>query len=311
MTRTFEILLLRLRDGDVRPGDLEHARALAAADDRVPPELRGEVFRSVTELEADAAGILAVLGLDDLGGILAEGIGAEVAELDAAAALAVPDAAWTALAAVLVEGIAAEAAGVDLAEDVVRRLPVAAFAHGGLVGSAVAGEAGVVELAGEVAAVIGAPSVPVADAVRALAGTVDVVDGVLAAIGAPVVDVAAAVRAEAGPVDVVADVMAAVGAWRTDAAPVEVRAAAAPANGSRWSFAGFALAASLLVSVVVSRYESPVVDPVPVVSTAHGAAVFAHAGEVVIEDLQYDAGVQVIQTEGEDGAVILWVDEEA
>ena len=38
---------------------------------------------------------------------------------------------------------------------------------------------------------------------------------------------------------------------------------------------------------------------------------FAHAGEVVVEDLSYGDDVQVLQTEGDEGAVILWVDEEA
>ena len=42
--------------------------------------------------------------------------------------------------------------------------------------------------------------------------------------------------------------------------------------------------------------------------------VFASAAEVVVEDLDYADTVQVMQTEGDEGAVIIWVaepDEEA
>jgi hypothetical protein len=306
MTRSLENLLVRLRGGDVRPGDRESAASLVAGDARIPDELRAELFRSDDDVAADAAGVLALLGLDDLGAVLADGIRAEAAQVGLSE-LEADDAAWAEIAAALVEGLRAESAQVDVAEAVSRRLPLAAFAHGGLVAPAVAGEAGAVEVAAEVAAAIGASSLPVADAVRAEAGSIDLADAVLAALALPSVDVAGAVRSEAGSVDVVAEVMARVGAWRADDAPVTV---APVANGSRWSFAGFAMAAALLVSVVVSRFESPALEVPPVVAVAT-QAVFAHAGEVVIEDLQYDANVQVIQTEGDDGAVILWIDEEA
>jgi hypothetical protein len=38
---------------------------------------------------------------------------------------------------------------------------------------------------------------------------------------------------------------------------------------------------------------------------------FASADEVVVEELDYGADVTVFQAEGDEGAVIIWVDEEA
>lgn len=300
MTPSLETLLLRLRGGDVRPGDLEVARSLAASDARIPESLRGGLFVAAEDLESDAAGVLALLGRDDLGEVLAAGLLADPPALDAV------DDGWSGIAAALVDGLRAESRGVEVAEAVVRRLPVAAFAHGGLVGPAVADEVGALEVAADVARALGIEALPVAEATRAEAGRVDVASAVMDSLSLPAIDVAGAVRSEAGTTDVVADVMARVGAWRADEGGSSAPAAAA--NGSRWSFAGFALAAALLVSVLVSRFEQPI--EVPAAAPLVGA-VFAHAGEVVIEDLEYGERVQVVQTEGEDGAVILWVDEEA
>lgn len=345
MTRTLENLLIRLRAGDVRPGDPATARALVAGDARIPAELRDAVFRSADECADDAAGVLAVLGLDDLGAVLSAGIREEVAALGSAPWPADEDA-WAPLGRALAEGLAAEAAAVDVTEAVVRRLPLAAFAHGQLVGDAVAREAGGVEVADGVdrdlghagrgtpvgAAVralsgeadvsrgvleaLGFASPPVAEAVRAEAGDVDVAGAVgeALALGSLGPDLAAAVRQEAGRVDVVPGVMAAIGAWRAEVPAVDgpvllpARGPARAANQGQWGFAGFALAAAVLISVVVGRLAIPV-DPV--ITAAELQPVFAHAGEVVIEDLQYGDNVQVLQTEGDDGAVVLFIDEEA
>ena len=38
---------------------------------------------------------------------------------------------------------------------------------------------------------------------------------------------------------------------------------------------------------------------------------FAMAAEVIVEDLSYSDTVQVMQTEGDEGALIIWLDEEA
>lgn len=320
--------LQRIRSGDVRPGDLEAARALVALEPRVPDEVRAGLFESAHELPADAAGVLALLGLDDLGAVLAAGIRAEaeavfdVAEVSGEGWQA--DDGWQQVADTLVDGLREAAAHVDLADAVVRRLPVAAFAHGGLVGAAVSREAGEVEVADHVARDLslgGAVGAELAGAVAALGGQVDVAGAVMselagAGLGEVEVPVADAVRSGAGPVDVVPAVLAALGLWRAEA-PVVNPASSSPAasspvlapaaNTSRsWGFAGFALAAAVLVSVVVGRLAVPVEGSVPVPGPA-----FAHAGEVVIEDLQYGSDVQVIQTEGDDGAVILWIDEEA
>jgi hypothetical protein len=322
--------LQRIRSGDVRPGDLEAARALIALEPRVPDDVRAGLFESAHELPADAAGVLALLGLDDLGAVLADGIRAEADAVFEQAEVAGDSwqvDGWQQVADALVDGLREAAAHVDLADAVVRRLPVAAFAHGGLVGAAVSREAGEVEVADHVARDLslgGAVGAELAGAVAALGGQVDVAGAVMselagAGLGEVTVPVADAVRAEAGPVDVVPAVLAALGLWRAEAPLVAPAAAAsaasaasapvlAPAaNSSRsWGFAGFALAAAVLVSVVVGRLAVPVEGSVPVPGPA-----FAHAGEVVIEDLQYGSDVQVIQTEGDDGAVILWIDEEA
>jgi hypothetical protein len=315
MTRTIENLLIRLREGDVRPGDLEAARALVAADHRVPDEVRAEVFLSPPEVSSDAAGVLALLGCDDLGEVLVDGLRAELASLAPLQEVAVEGGeSWEPIRLALVEGLTEAASVVDVAEHVMHRLPLAAFAHGSLVGSAVAGEAGSVEVADRVSSDLGMSAVPVAEAVRVLGGSVDLADAVLAEVGFERSQVAEAVRAEAGAVDVSARVMSELGLVRAATALPKGGSVVsptvqlpAPAN-TRWGFAGFALAAALLVSVVVARLASPV--PGTIVVAVHGS-VFAHAGEVVIEDLEYGVGVQVIQTEGDEGAVILWVDEEA
>ena len=49
--------------------------------------------------------------------------------------------------------------------------------------------------------------------------------------------------------------------------------------------------------------------PVPV-SPEVPELVFASASDVVVEDLSFGDGVQVFQTEGDDGALVLWIEEE-
>ena len=66
-----------------------------------------------------------------------------------------------------------------------------------------------------------------------------------------------------------------------------------------------ALAAAALVGVVIGRMANPLVGG------ESDLMLFAQAGDVVVEDLSYGDSVQVFQFEGEQGAVILWVDEGA
>ena len=51
------------------------------------------------------------------------------------------------------------------------------------------------------------------------------------------------------------------------------------------------------------RWRAPDIAPTPLQ--------FAAAGEVVVHELEYSENVQVFQVEGDEGAMILWVDEEA
>ena len=143
-------------------------------------------------------------------------------------------------------------------------------------------------------------------AIRAAAGDVqDVWQSVAQQIGSsnaeiPIRD---AIVAEAGEVDVVHDVMAVVKRGSLGV----VTELPEPANRPRWGVAAFvavAAAALMMIGVRATVGELPMeVAPTPVQ--------FAAAGEVVVHELEYSENVQVFQVEGDEGAVILWVDEEA
>lgn len=332
MSDTLDNLLVRLKDGIATLAELERARALVRSDERVPDDLRDVVFVEASEIEVDATALLAVLGHDDLGAMLVDAVMDEIAAAPSFVGEEIADEGWDEIAAALREGLEEEASlGVDVAEAVMRRLPAADFARAALVAPAITAEAGEVDLSDAVLAGLGLTTIPVAEAVRAEAGpvdlagavaeeiglqgfalaeavwseagSVDVADAVASALSFERSSVADAVRAEAGKVDVVADVMSAIGVWRATAAPVE--SVAAPANqvrGGRFGLAGFALAAVALLSVVVGRLAVPV--------TGGSDLVFASAGEVQIDNLQVGTDVQVMQFEGDGGAVILWLETE-
>lgn len=138
------------------------------------------------------------------------------------------------------------------------------------------------DVAADVMAALGLDqALPVADAVSFEAGTIDVSDRVMAEIGLA-----------ARPIP--------VAPWaRPIAVPAPLPFAANNARGFRW--AAVALAAAALLALVVGRGEMGADPPQELV--------FAQAGDVVVEDLVYADGVQVVQLEGTDGAVILWVDD--
>lgn len=298
MSENLETLLRRIRDGLSTSDEVERARGLVAQDARLPEELRDIALGVDEDLRADAAGLLSVLGADDLGGLLAEAVRAEA---DHGPMLEVDDG-WEAIAEVLRDGIRAEAGGCDVSESVLRRLAVAGWAYGPVLAEAVRSEAGEVDIASSVLAELTLDErLPLVSALHAEAGTVDVANAVLAELALDAaLPIAEAVRAEAGTVDVVASVLAEIGAVRAASVPV-------PANDNRgWSLGTLALAAAALVSVVVGALSLPGGGMEPL-----DPMLFAHAGEVVIEDLSYGVDVQVVQIEGEQGAVILWIDEDA
>jgi hypothetical protein len=383
MTSTLELLLIQLRDGPSDADTLARARALARVDERIPEDVRAIVLVDPADAEADAAGLLAVLGADDLGAHLAEAIRAEAGSETRVARTDEVDERWAEIAEVLREGLVAEAASFEVAGAVMRRIGAVDFAWGPVLVDAVAREAGAADVADSVlgsVAALGGEEGHVAEAVLAEAGTVDVVDGVLVSLGlqrlavreavlaeAGSVDVAGAVSgslaiaalplrdavvAEAGSVDVVSAVLrelglgqepvrpeAPVGVGRASlpasadpvgvgraplpasadpvgvgraSLPASAHALAAAANNTRFlrglrrfSVAAIAIAAVSLVTFSVAEWMGAS-------STAGGEPLlFARAGDVVIEDLSYGDDVQVLQIEGDDGAVILWVDEEA
>ncbi|MEQ1568479.1 MAG: hypothetical protein ABMA64_22775 [Myxococcota bacterium] len=354
MTSNLETLLFQLRDGPTDAAVLARARALAVDDERIPADLREFVLVDPAEAPSDAAGLLAVLGVDDLGAALSAEIyqssdsvlrhhGSSDSVLQSVeevtdAMLAEVDAEWAPIGASLREGLAELASSVELADVVLRRLPLADFAWGPVLSEAVAREAGVVdvtaavhaslrteggpglewapvaaavhaeaggvELADLVCAALGLPAhLPVSSAVHAEAGSVELADDVLTSVGLALqLPLGAAVRAEAGAVDLADQVLAAIGAGRSAIAPNPVRLPP-PANNLRWFAAGvLSIAAAVLATVTAAQLTGGPGAP--------AAMLFAHAGDVVIEDLSYGDNVQVLQIEGDDGAVILWVDEE-
>ncbi len=147
------------------------------------------------------------------------------------------------------------------------------------------------DVADDVMAALGLErSLPIAEAVASEAGTIDVAGRVMAELGAaihPIRDAASAPR------------RGAASAPRPVALPVPLPFVANNARGFRW--AAVALAAAALFALILGRGERSAEETEPLV--------FAQAGDVVVEDLTYAEGVQVVQLEGADGAVILWVDD--
>lgn len=136
--------------------------------------------------------------------------------------------------------------------------------------------------------------------------------------------VAEAVRAEAGPVDVTAAVMKQVeGRARLPYAAVELRElpsmeAANDRASGRWSSGAvlMALAAAFLLMALPGTWKqvAPVDGPrtavvAPVAPIA--AQQFASADEIVVEALDYGDLANVTLATGDEGALILWVDEGA
>jgi hypothetical protein len=280
MQPSLEILLQQLRDKPLAPDERQSlvasARELARADERFPEDVRALVFLDPSEASADAAGLLAILGLDDLGDLLTEALGAQIVEVDGS--LDVEEQVWAPYSAAIRSSV------IDLA--------------------------GELEVSDVVFRTVGADErrAPVRDAVLSACGPVEVVEQVLAAVG--LVDsrpaIAAAIHAEAGAVDIVEPVLTAVAPRKR---LFDLPKAANDPRPAAWyrrsGFIGVALAAAAALLLTFTR------GPVGSAEFDIHPLVFAQAGDVVIEDLTVGDGVQVIQIEGADGSVILWVDEEA
>ncbi len=116
---------------------------------------------------------------------------------------------------------------------------------------------------------------------------------------------AEAVRAEAGETDVIHGVMSRVMGPAIVAPPAQIPE---PANRG-WQIPAAALAAAAVLAVLVnvpSLQGTDVPDNVPEVTT------FASATEITVNELSYaeNVTVQVFQAEGEEGPLVIWLDEE-
>ncbi|MBX2797429.1 MAG: hypothetical protein KTR31_07175 [Myxococcales bacterium] len=304
MSGNLEMLLRRIRDGQATSEEVSAARALVRADARLPEELSSVVLLDEQEAPSDAAGLLSVLGADDLGALLAQAVREEADVEHSALDLASQeqDDGWRVIADVLREHLRAEAGAVDVSEGVLRRLSIAGWPWGPVVAEAVRAEAGEVDVSAEVLREVGFRLVPVAEAVRAECGMVSLSSDVAGALelehGVPVAE---AVRAYAGSVDVVDAVMDRVMPARPSSVVVDEPRPVLANNRRFWGATAVALAAAALAMVV----------GLPLGGPGQQNMLFAHAGEVVVEDLSFGQDVQVLQTEGDEGAVILWLDEEA
>jgi hypothetical protein len=207
------------------------------------------------------------------------------------------------------EALAAEAGDVELVGAVFEQLGLDVPALG--IGGAIAEESGSIDLAAEVTASIseaGVTSSPkgLSEAIRAAAGDVDDLWPAIAnaiAESDEVLPIREAVAYEAGDADLATRVMDAI---ERDSLGV-VSELPPAANTGRWAFAAvvaIAAAAMVMFSVRLTIGELPS-EP------ASQALQFAAAGELVVHDLEYSDNVQVFQVEGDEGAMIIWVDEEA
>lgn len=117
--------------------------------------------------------------------------------------------------------------------------------------------------------------------------------------------VAAAVRAEIEPVDVSAAVMERI--RRSAVAPVNVEP---PVSANRLGWAGLVLAAVALLAIFGwPSAPEPVAEPVAASAEAE-PILFAHAGEVTVDALDYAADTNVHLIQDEDGPLIIWFEED-
>lgn len=314
MASNLEHLLRRIRDRVASDDEIEVARTLVADDDRLPDELRDIVLVDESEMSSDAAGLLSVLGHDDLGELLAEAVLAEAASSSPdppELAVQEADPGWRHIARSLEAELRRIATSEEVVDGVMRRLPsLRGWVWGSVLADAVRAHAGHVDVAAQVmgSLTVDELRVPVDDAVRAEAGRVDVVRPVMTTLSLreAEIPVAEAVRAEAGVVSLADAVLEQVGA--TSSMPSALAPAAVdviPANNNRfWGRVALAIAAALVATFIGSTWTGGG-------SVRESPMVFAHAEDVVIEDLRFGDGASgMLDASSEDGTLILWLDEE-
>jgi hypothetical protein len=288
MSGTLETLLVRIRDGSGSESDVSEARGLARHDARLPHELRSGVLLDAEEAPSDAAGLLAVLGGDDLfGDTLAEAVAwdlsveteltdAELVELE-------DDWVW---GPALAEAVRAEGGVVELTDAVMARVDrgISGWVYGPVLSEAVRREAGQVDVSRAVLSMLGEGTSPVAEAVRTEAGWVPDVDAttLLTLIG----DV---VRAEAGSVDVTGAVLAELDVRLL---PVAEAVSSEAGGGDIAAKVLMALDARVLPVADAVRFEAGAVDVVSTVCVELGVKVLPVAAAVQAEAGVFDVSGQ-------------------
>lgn len=308
MSDRLHMLLVAIREGVASEEAVAEARDLLSGDARVPDELKEDALTERAERAADAAALLSVLGLDDeLSQVLRGAISNEAGQMGATT----PGVPWeeqrfTGFA----EEVRAASGAVDVAESVLGRVDREGsdWVYGPALAAAVVSEAGAFGgSAEEILLACGLDTgLSISEAVEATAGDVDLVDRIFEALALePAVAVADAVRFECGTVDVRDAVMAEVAP--TASSVDRLVTVPEPANRSWGAWVTAAVAAAVLLVVGPTALG-------PNSSTSGGLVEpirFAMAAEVIVEDLSYADTVQVMQTEGDEGALIIWLDEEA
>lgn len=274
--------LVTIRDGTADSAALTRVRALVATDGRIPAELHDGLFDD--DPADDAAALLAILGVDDgFGAALAAAIRDHAGDVEIdLASLELPLGIPVADAVTCAAGPAPEVwPAVARALDVRVEAPLATAIR------AAAGPAPVLWAA--IAPAIGATDeLPIAAAVRAAAGEMSSVWPAVSAAIRPV--------AVPGPEKAIPSSLG--------VAPRLPRAA-----NSTWSLRGLALvAAAAMVSVAVWRWPDPTsaIAPQEIVASS---MVFANTEDTQVVDLSYGEEVTVVQVEGDQGALILWVED--
>ncbi len=375
---TLEKLLERIRDGEASTSQIAEARELARHDGRLPEDLRDEVLdpdAGSADLEAEAVGLLALLGNDDFGALLKEALydeldiaddvmaaisasGPPVAEAVRDEAGEIEITAQTLedlgdLGIPVREAVLAEAGRIDIANAVLCELGAESMNVAG----AVSAEAGQIDISAQVFGEIDGESFAIREAVLAEAGRIDIASAVFAELGGELASLADAVRSEAGDIDISAQVFGEIGGesfaireavlaeageapdvWNgvideigaretivpeapviafpdATVSPAASGAYPAPANNNRrWGYAFGALLMAAIALIVVGLTQvvpSDTSDEVPEIAVIvpDTELVFASAADVIVENLETGDDVMVMQMMGDDGAMILWVDE--
>lgn len=323
MNDSIHILLQRILEGVASPDEVAQARERVAGDARLPEDLRAEALTVESEWAADAAGLMVLLSEEDAwGSALRDAVSLEAGPMPVGTER--PPWEGQGLDGRIHEALVADRGTVDVTEAVMGRVSREAtgWVHGPVLGEATRFEGGRVDVAEQVMDQCGdASAVPLADAVRSLAGSVDLADQVAAKLGLDEgLPIAEAVRAEAGQVDVVEAVQAAIASsavWTSEGTPEAAAPTGRAANRGFSAWAGLASVAAAAV-LAVGLWAGNAPSEVQVVASSVTPQKlqipemrFASASEVVVEDLSYSDTVQVMQTEGDEGALIIWLDEEA